>query len=131
MTLLKTSSRPISCDFQSIVIDNGEEVFSNESAQFMDEIMSRLPPNRQILLFTSEIRNSTIKFQKEYLNNAAEFDFMNISVSDAKCDQVFKKKLLCTLLGENCWIPSNLNPLNTYICLLSKIRTFRNPGVFL
>ena len=88
MELFKSASRPVSSDFKSIVIDNGEEVFLKESAQFIDEIMRRLPPNRQILLFASEIRNYTVKFKKEHLLNAAKFDFMDNLVSDATTDKV-------------------------------------------
>ena len=86
--MLQSVSRPISPDFKSIVIDNGEEVFLKESAQFIDEIMRRLPPNRQILLFTSDMMGSITKFKKDYLKNAAEFDFLKDLVSNGRTDKV-------------------------------------------
>ena len=88
MELLINSSRPVYHDFKSIVIDNGEELFLKNSKQYMDALIRRLPPNRQILLFTSEVIGSISEFRDQYLKNASEFDFINDLVSDATCDEV-------------------------------------------
>jgi len=60
-----------------LVLDEADKLLSQDFKNMLDEIISFLPPDRQILLYSATFPNTVEKFVRKHLDNAYEINLMD------------------------------------------------------